>query len=374
VADNGYLHIVGEVQNNTGDHIRFVKIIANFFNSNGQLVDTDYTYIYLDNLPAGDKTCFDISLPEPSNWSYYEFEVPTYSTNGEPLPNFTVLNDSGSYEATDGSYKVIGQVRNDHGLRVENADTVITLYDGDGTTVGCGLTSVNNTRLNPDETSSFERRFFDRDYSDVASHRIQVDGNVQSSPPIDPPDILSNHSYYVDSINALWIVGEIQNNTANYFRLVKITVNIFDNNGQLLDVSYGFIHLGDLPPASKTCFDILVGDEPTGWSYYEFETPSFFIDGEPLPNLTIFNDNGTYDVGAYEIVGQVRNDHGSRVEYIEIVGTIYDDSNIAIGCNSTYVNSTHLDPGQESSFKLRFTGRDYIDVASYILQANGNSQ
>lgn len=73
----GYLHIVGEVLNNTGDHLRYVKITANIFNVS-QLLDTEYTYIHLDNLPAWNKTCFNLTLPEPFGWLYYEFEPPTY--------------------------------------------------------------------------------------------------------------------------------------------------------------------------------------------------------------------------------------------------------------------------------------------------------
>src|SRR5436190_3420800 len=46
-----YLHVIGEVQNNTSKVIQFVKITANFFSGTGQLVGTDFTYTYLDRLP-----------------------------------------------------------------------------------------------------------------------------------------------------------------------------------------------------------------------------------------------------------------------------------------------------------------------------------
>jgi hypothetical protein len=174
-----YLHIVGEVQNSTANHLRFVKITANIFNSSGQLLDTDYTYIHLDNLPADDKTCFHIILEEPAGWSYYEFEPPSYWTDGEPLPNLTVLNDSGSYNSTFGWYKIIGQVRNDHGSRVEYVSPVGTVYNASGTVVGCDYTYVSATHLDPGQTSSFEMNFTGRDYADVVSYRLQVDGNPQ---------------------------------------------------------------------------------------------------------------------------------------------------------------------------------------------------
>ncbi len=64
-----YLNIVGEVQNSTRNYLTFVRIAASFFNSSGQLLDTDFTYIYLDNLPPGEKTCFNIFLEHIAGWS-----------------------------------------------------------------------------------------------------------------------------------------------------------------------------------------------------------------------------------------------------------------------------------------------------------------
>jgi len=129
-----------------------------------------------------------------------------------------------------------------------------------------------------------------------------------STPTLTPVEVLPNYSHYVDSISALWIVGEVQNNTASYLRFVKVTANLFSASGQLLDTDYGYISLDNLPPGHKTCFDILFWDEPTGWSYYEFEV-SYWTDGEPLPSLTAFNHSGSYNptFGWYEIVGLVRS-------------------------------------------------------------------
>jgi hypothetical protein len=116
-------------------------------------------------------------IPEPSGWSYYEFEAPTYDTDGQPLPNLTVFNDSGSYDPTFNWYKIIGQVRNDEVVLVTYVSPVGTIYTSSGTVVGCDFTYVNSTDLNPGQTSSFEMTFYTRDYSDVTSYRLQVDGN-----------------------------------------------------------------------------------------------------------------------------------------------------------------------------------------------------
>ena len=174
-----YLHIVGEVHNNTSNHLRFVKVVANVFNNNGQLLETDFSYIYLDSLPAGEKTCFDLLMQEPANWAYYEFETPSYWTDGEELPNLAIFNHSGSYNSTFGWYEIIGLVRNDHGSRIEYVSPIGTLYNADEIVIGCDFTFVNSTHLDPDQTSSFEITSTGRDYSDVASYRLQADGNPE---------------------------------------------------------------------------------------------------------------------------------------------------------------------------------------------------
>ncbi|MEM8533501.1 MAG: FxLYD domain-containing protein [Chloroflexota bacterium] len=174
-----YLHIVGEVQNNTLNHLRFIKISVNIFNDAGELLETDFTYTYLDNLPAGDKTCFNILLKEPDNWSYYEFEAPDYRTDGEALSDLSISNDSGSYDSSFGWYEIIGQVRNNTETRVDFVSPIGTLYNGSGSVIGCDFTYVNSTDLEPDQISAFDMNFSGRDYVDADTYRLQVDGNSQ---------------------------------------------------------------------------------------------------------------------------------------------------------------------------------------------------
>ena len=173
----GYLHIVGEVMNNTSQYLRFVKISANVFGSGGQLLGTDFTYTYLDNLPAWDRTCFHVLLEQPVGWQYYQFEAPTYWTDGQALPNLSVINTSGTYYPDYGWYKVIGEVRNDHGSRVEYVSPVGTLYNSSGTVIGCDFTFVNSTHLDAGQISAFELLFLGEQTFNVSSYRIQVDGN-----------------------------------------------------------------------------------------------------------------------------------------------------------------------------------------------------
>ena len=157
-----------------------VKVSANLFDSSGQLIDTNYDYIW-DNLPAGERQCFDIRLSNHAGWAYYEFENPTYWTSGHAFPNVALLNVSATYNSARNSYTVLGQVRNNHDKPVSGVAVFVTLYDAAGFVMGCGMTWPNDSSLEPGQVSAFKLEWYGtgNNYANVASYRIQVDGNPQ---------------------------------------------------------------------------------------------------------------------------------------------------------------------------------------------------
>jgi hypothetical protein len=169
----GQLHIVGEVRNNTSYPPASVWIPVTLYNDSGNIVTTGGNWTYIA-LPAGETMCFQIIVWPPTGWSYYVLERPTYSGLGDPWPNAAVLNPTGSTTAT--GYHITGQVRNDHGSHVSMVQPVGTLYDAAGKVVGCEYTNVDGFNLNPGQTASFEIKYDWRNYSDVASFRVQVGG------------------------------------------------------------------------------------------------------------------------------------------------------------------------------------------------------
>ncbi len=180
VDSSDYLHIVGEVQNNTGQARQFIRITVNIFSGTGQLLDTDFTYTTLDELRPADKTCFHLLLKQPAGWASYQFEGISSSVYNGAFPALTIFNDSGAIDPTLGGYRIIGQVRNDGTSRVTYVQPIATLYNADGTVLDCDFTFVNSTDLDPGQTSAFEMLNYGRpSYTDVATYRLQTDGNVQ---------------------------------------------------------------------------------------------------------------------------------------------------------------------------------------------------
>jgi hypothetical protein len=176
-SSNDILHIVGEVQNNTKYTLRNIKITADFYNKSNQFLESHSELTFMNDLPPGGKTCFNIALDEPEGWTYYRFGPVTYLTDGEPLPDLNLLNVSGAYSPQYQYYRIAGRVRNDENVTVYEVRTIGTVYNVTGKVLGCNFHQVLGS-LEPDESSLFEIYFLDRDYVDVATYRVQADGDI----------------------------------------------------------------------------------------------------------------------------------------------------------------------------------------------------
>jgi hypothetical protein len=167
----GYLNIVGEVRNTTSGAVKSIRVAANVYDSNSQLLGSDWSDTYLINLAPGDKTCFRMSSLKITSWSYYTFPAPVYSTGGT-IQSLTVLNSNGYYNPTSGDYSILGQVRNDSSSLLYSL-VVGTLYNSANRTVGCYYDYISS--VNSGQTASFNIVFSNRDYSDVSTFAVQAD-------------------------------------------------------------------------------------------------------------------------------------------------------------------------------------------------------
>lgn len=186
--------------------------------------------------------------------------------------------------------------------------------------------------------------------------------------------ILSNHTSYTDIIGALHIIGEVQNQTAQTITFVRINANLF-NGAQLAGTDFTYTSLDQLRPGDRTCFDVLVIDPPV-YTSYMFEAPTYSANMMELPTLTVLGDSSSIDIADnYHIIGQVRNDTGKAVTFVQPVGTLYNAAGRAVDCDFTFVNSTDLAVGQTSAFDMGFVSREsFTDVTSYRLQVDGDVQ
>ncbi|MEJ2600201.1 MAG: hypothetical protein P8Z00_17840, partial [Anaerolineales bacterium] len=74
------LHIIGEIENQTGSDVSDVMIESSLKNSRNKTLVSHKDAVYLSYLPAGKRTCYHIIYWDlPSSWESYKLSDPTYS-------------------------------------------------------------------------------------------------------------------------------------------------------------------------------------------------------------------------------------------------------------------------------------------------------
>ncbi len=165
--------IVGEVRNDTGRNVRFVRVVANLYDSGNRLIGTDFTYTSMDILRPGQRSPFTvIVLSPPSNFHHYTLQLEWDATTDESLGGLTLLS-SGERAAGFGDARFIfGEVRNDSGGPVRFVEIVATLYDAAGKVVGASLTFTSLENIPAGGTSAFEMAVLS--WNNAARYELQI--------------------------------------------------------------------------------------------------------------------------------------------------------------------------------------------------------
>jgi hypothetical protein len=175
------LHIVGEIENQTGSDISNLSIESSLKNSKNKVLASQVDPIYLSYLPAGKRTCFHvIYIDPPSGWSSYTFSEPAYSLATSVKPDLQVSSSDGEYSSGDGEYTLSGKVKNNGNSTVYFVKVIGILYDSRNRIRGCAYDYIDSSSLylEPDQSRSYSIEFYGRDYSDVDGYNPQPDGYV----------------------------------------------------------------------------------------------------------------------------------------------------------------------------------------------------
>jgi hypothetical protein len=197
---------------------------------------------------------------------------------------------------------------------------------------------------------------------------------VYQPPP--PVRVLPNHSHFVSSTGTPEIFGEVQNDSPDWVFAVKVPVSLLNDVGQVLATDEVYAELLYLAPGQRTCFGKVFYSPPAGWNSYRLDAPTYEIPSSDVekPKLTIYGDQGNYDpaLDIYTIEGKVRNDSSRKAQYVKVIATVYDASGTVFDCDRDDLWPANLGPGRNSDFQFNLGYlRDYADVASYRLQADG---
>lgn len=172
VDSDGYLWIVGEVQNYTSQNVEFVEITASLFDSD-TLLGTELTYTDLRILRPGQRAPFSVLVATPpSGYDRYTLQVDWDTTTDQPPDGITILSHQSRAASGPGERFIEGEVRNDSGGPLESVEIVATMYNSAGTVVAVESGLTSSDPLAAGQTSPFE--IVVSQWNNAARYELQV--------------------------------------------------------------------------------------------------------------------------------------------------------------------------------------------------------
>jgi peptidoglycan/xylan/chitin deacetylase (PgdA/CDA1 family) len=160
----GYLHVAGEVLNNTADNRRWVQIDATFRNSAGVALGAAVGYSDVATLRPGTRSTFEITARKPAGHAMTSLKVCTPSSTGGCLAGQVTTAPLGGLSVTPGATSVdaggqrhyTGSVRNAGTTAAYLTRSLATQYDSYGNVRGLGAGSTSPSTLAAGTTGSFD--------------------------------------------------------------------------------------------------------------------------------------------------------------------------------------------------------------------------
>jgi peptidoglycan/xylan/chitin deacetylase (PgdA/CDA1 family) len=140
----GYLHVAGEVLNNTAEPRRWIQIDATFLNSGGAAVGSAVGYAEIPTLAPRSRSPFEIVARKPAGWASTTLRICTPSSTGACVAGQVAPAAPGglaalplqSYLGSLGRRHYAGSVRNDRTATSYLTAALVTAYDGYGNVLG----------------------------------------------------------------------------------------------------------------------------------------------------------------------------------------------------------------------------------------------
>jgi hypothetical protein len=191
-SEFGSTYIVGEVRNDLSDVVQFVQIVGRFYDSNGLLIDTDFTYTALDLLRPGEKSPFRLIISDESvaqridNYTLGVNWDPIFANPSDVAAATVLTIQEGEQRINDlGWYEIVGEVVNGGTDDTEFVKVVATFYDETGRVIDTDFTYTDPTDVPAGQSAPFELTVTDEDISDDIES-VKLSAQSQDYFAIDP--------------------------------------------------------------------------------------------------------------------------------------------------------------------------------------------
>lgn len=154
--------------------------------------------------------------------------------------------------------------------------------------------------------------------------------------------------------NYLNIVGEVINNTEQWYEYVKVVATFYDANKNMLGTGYTYIQLDKLAPLDTGAFKLSskVGGLATTVASYKLQVQGRPTNELPSGDLIVMVKNEYESHGYYHLVGLVKNEGKLDCEFVKIIAAFYDANNKVVDVQYTYTELDRISAGETSPFQL----------------------
>jgi hypothetical protein len=262
---------------------------------------------------------------------------------------------------SDNAHYVVGEIKNTGSENLEYVKVAAGYYDAAGNTIDAEISYVPIDILTPNQISPF---IFERDpAAEVATYEVVVNSFsvTEEDPYLDFE--CSNHRW-----NAPEIVGLVKNTGSMNAKTVNVHAFFYDASDKILGYSSDIAPRNILKPGEESPFSAsaynLIG-EP---HHYTLIVQSHTTTEQPYTHLQLINKIEQTSYGSYRVTGEVNNTGSSCVENIEVTAAFYNADGNILDCNSDYIPSDLLIPGQTIEFEV-YTYTDVDEIDHYELWA-----
>ena len=160
----GYLHVVGEVLNNTAEPRGWLEVDASLLGSTGSVLGSAVAYTKVPVLRPWSRSPFEIVTRNPAGFARFTLRVCTPNGSGgctsgqvATAPQASVAaNASPTYLDGAGRRHYPGTIRNDGTSTVHLARAVVTLYGVDGAVRGLGVDLAAPSTIGAAKTGAYD--------------------------------------------------------------------------------------------------------------------------------------------------------------------------------------------------------------------------
>jgi hypothetical protein len=181
------------------------------------------------------------------------------------------------------------------------------------------------------------------------------DNTPRPAPPAPSSLTILSHSSYI-YINVLVIVGEVINNTESNQGIVEITASLYNESNSVIGTMTEYAAVDVLKPGQRSPFTFVIYSEdmPAHYDHYALHLEGFETTEEPLEGFVLVGQGdrlSEYNDWRY-IYGEVRNDTGVEVHFVNVLVTLYNAEGGVVNTAYGYLEDTTLAPGQRSRFEI----------------------